>query len=67
MSFKYSYSFLDGVKHGDSVSFQFFSVLTYQFFSNDCDESFNVFDEFLNDFKGNVFSSLESFLHPLTH
>jgi hypothetical protein len=67
MSVKYSYSFLDGVKHGDSVSVQFFSVLTYQFFSNDIDEAFNVFDEFLNDFEGHFFSSLERFLQPLTN
>ncbi len=55
MSFKFSCSFLDGFSHGDNVSYQLVSVLTYPFFSIGFDDMFNVFDGFLNDFDG-IFS-----------
>ena len=67
MNYKYFNSFLGGVKHGDSVSYQTYSVLTYQFFSNQFDDTFNIFDEISNDFDSIFFPSMDSCLAPLTY
>ncbi len=67
MNYKYFNSFLGGVKHGNSVSYQTYSVLTYQFFSNQFDEAFNIFDEISNDCDSIFSPSIDSCLELLTY